>query len=142
MTCILRLYLLKRMSKLHLNTNIIVYLFWNLLPKDSSALMPPSSQPRRSLILTVVQNYTFVLDVTVSHCISHFQLPWSNIEPSMPIPLPAMTRAEISPSPLLGLPNSQSNELQDVYVKWGMPRGEKIADRNKWHSILLHLCWA
>lgn len=53
------------------------------------------------------------------------------LKPSLPTPLPAMTRAEIRPSPLQGLPNPQLSDFQDVCVKWGMPRGEKIADRNK-----------
>lgn len=50
------------------------------------------------------------------------------LKSSLPTPLPAMARAKIAPSTLRGLPNSQCNDLRDVYVKWGMPRGEKIAD--------------
>lgn len=63
------------MSKLHLNANIIGLL---VLKSSSQRFLRPLAllfQARRSLILTVVQNYTFVFNVTVSHPISHFKLP-------------------------------------------------------------------
>lgn len=118
------------MSRLHLNTNIIG-LF--VLKSSSQRFLRPLaslSQAKKVTRPYWSAELLFQMLLLVIALVT-FSFLEAILNTSVPTQLPAMAGAEITPSPLQGLPNSQRSDFQGVYVKCTVPRGEKIAERSE-----------